>query len=80
MLKESKLDNANILDKFKEIEEKNKEINEIVIEEIGIKNLEYFIKEAKSEIENINSKKFVKEKKLERLEINLNDIIKSIKK
>jgi|TARA_Y100000034_G_scaffold97082_1_gene118460 hypothetical protein len=79
LLKESKLHNVDILNKFQEIEEKQKEINNIIIEETGIKNLENIIKEKKLEIEDFNSKKFMKEKKLEKLEINLNDVIKSIK-
>ncbi len=79
LLRESKLHNVNILNKFQEIEEKRKEIDNIVIEETGIENLEGVIKEMKLEIEDFNSKKFMKEKKLEKLEINLNDVIKSIK-
>ena len=79
LLRESKLHNVNILNKFQEIEEKRKEIDNIVIEETGIENLEGVIKEKKLEIEDFNSKKFMKEKKLEKLEINLNDVIKSIK-
>lgn len=79
LLRESKLYDINILNKFQEIEEKRKEIGNIIIEEIGLENLEHMIKEMKSEIEALNSKKFMREKKLEKLEINLNGIIKSIK-
>tara|TARA_Y100000034_G_scaffold104792_1_gene131602 strand:+ start:8 stop:1153 length:1146 start_codon:yes stop_codon:yes gene_type:complete len=79
LLRESKLHSVDILNKFQEIEEKRKEINNIIIEETGIENLEYVIKEIKSEIEDFNLKKLMKEKKLEKLEINLNDIIESIK-
>lgn len=79
LLRESKLQNVDILNKIQEIEEKRKEINNIVIEETGFEDLEIAIKEIKSEIDALNSEKSIKEKKSERLEGNLKDVINSIK-
>tara|TARA_Y100000310_G_scaffold338149_1_gene427032 strand:+ start:984 stop:2138 length:1155 start_codon:yes stop_codon:yes gene_type:complete len=79
LLKEAKLNNENIDDKVKEIEEKKKEINSIVIGETGVENLETEIKKLKSEIEIINSEKFVKEKKSEKFNVNQSETINSVR-
>ncbi len=79
LLGESKLHSIDVLNKFKEIEDKRKEIDNIIIGETGFENLEHIIKEMKSKIEAINSNKFMKQKRLEKLEINFNSVIESIK-
>lgn len=79
LLKQSNLHNVNILNKIQEIDDKKKQISNIVIEETGLENLENMVKKLKLEIQEFNSEKLVKEKRLKKLEINLNDIMKLIK-
>jgi len=79
LLRESKLNDVNILDKIQEIEEKEKEINNITLEETGLKSLENAVNKIKLEIETFSSEKIMKEKRIEKLEINLEEITKSIK-
>tara|TARA_B100000315_G_C14522507_1_gene562249 strand:- start:297 stop:1448 length:1152 start_codon:yes stop_codon:yes gene_type:complete len=79
LLRESKLQDANILNKIQEIEEKEKEIKNIIIEETGMENLSNIVNNAKSEIESLNSEKIMKEKKSEKLERNKEYIIQLIK-
>ena len=79
LLRESNLYDVNILNKIKEIDDKKKEITNIVIGETGLENLENIINKIKIEIQEFNSEKLLKEKRLKKLEINLDDIMKLIK-
>ena len=79
LLKESNLHNVNILNKIQEIDDKKKQINNIVLGETGLENLENTVKKLKLEIQEFNSEKLVKEKRLKKLEISLNDVMKLIK-
>lgn len=75
----AKLLKENILKEIKEIDEKKKEIENIVIKDMGYKNIENEIEKMKSEIAYVNSDKKVKEKKLSQLDENLEEIKKEIK-
>lgn len=79
LLKESNLYNVNILNKIQEIDDKKKQISNIVISETGLENLENTVRKLKLEIQEFDSNKIVKEKRLKKLEISLNDIMKLIK-
>ena len=79
LLRESNLHNVNILNKIQEIDDKKKEISNVVIGETGLENLGNIINKANLEIQEFNSEKLVKEKRSKKLEISLNDIMKSIK-
>lgn len=75
----AKLLKENILKEIKEIDEKKKEIENIIIKDMGYKNIESEIEKMKSEIEYVNSGKKVKEKKLHQLDENLEEIKEKIK-
>ena len=79
LLQESKLQSPEIINKMQDITKKEREINSMVIEEIGVENLETRIKKIKSEIEILNSKKLAEEKRNNKLSRNLNEIINLIK-
>ncbi len=79
LLKESKLQNPEILNKIQDITKNEKEINSIAIEETGIAELENMIKKIKLELNILNSKKLLEEKKAVKIKGNLNEIISSIK-
>ena len=79
LLRESNLHNVDILNKIQEIDNKKKEISEIIIGETGLENLEIAVKKTKLEIQEFDSEKLAKEKRLEKLEMNLEDIMKSMK-
>jgi hypothetical protein len=79
LLKESNLQKDKILDKIQKIRNREKEINNIIIEETGIEKLEESIRNFKSEIEYLNLEKLSKEKKMEKMEKNADEVIQSIK-
>jgi len=79
LLQEAKLQTPETSNKLKDITEKEREINSIVIEETGIENIETTIKKIKSELEVLNSKQLAEGKKSGKLEVNLNELINSIK-
>jgi hypothetical protein len=77
------IEGANLLNdvtlkEIKKIDEKKKEIENIIIEDIGYENIQDEIEKMKSEIEYIYSDRKVKEKKLFHLNENLNEIKKII--
>lgn len=79
LLAESKMQYNNILEKMKEIEEKEREIQEIIFQDLGILKLEKEIRELNANLEDINAKKTAEEKKASKLEENLKEIIGKIK-
>ena len=80
LLREAKLLSPDRLNKIQDITEKEREINRIVIEENGTKDLETEIIKIKSEIEALNFRKFEEEKRYKNLDRNLKETINSIKK
>ncbi len=79
LLKEAKLETADITNKMREIEEKEKEIQGIVIEETGIEDIEKGIKELLLKIESLNEEKATEEKRLKKLQESLEEAKKEIK-
>ena len=80
LFKEAKLPNyLERLNRIQDISEKEKEIENIVIEETGIQNLKTWINKIKSEIDMLNSGKLTKEKRFKKIDENLNKIISLIK-
>jgi len=79
MLKESKLETAEIRNKIQEIEEKEREMSSIVIEKTGIEDKENEIKELLLKIESFNEAKAPEEKRLKKLQESSEGVKKEIK-
>lgn len=79
LIKEAKLQNADVSKKIEEITEKKKEIENTIIEETGIEDVRGKIRNIEMEIEILNSKKFIEEKKFKKLGLNSQEIIGLIK-
>lgn len=79
LLKEAKLDSDKILELIQEIDDKENQILDTVIDDFGINNLEREIVRLKSEIQVIESEKVAKEKRLRILDQDLNKVFDGIK-
>jgi len=79
LLKEAKQDKGEVLDLIQKIQEKEKEISEIILENIGAKDLEEEINKTQSEIKTIESEKEIKEKKIKNLDGELEEQLEKIK-
>jgi hypothetical protein len=80
LLKEAKLDNEKILEMVEKINIVKKQISEIIIDDLGVGNLERDIQRIKSEVQMIEFEKLSKEKKLKSFEDNLSRVLGEIKR
>lgn len=79
LFREAKIQDVFILNKIQNINEKKKEIDDLVFEDFGIINIEEEIKKINLEIQNWGLKKIEEEKRCKKLETTLTEVTDSIK-